>query len=454
VQRLADRGLLVDTVSNSEDTALSWAAREGHLDVVRFVVERGADVNRQNPHGCTPLMYAASGRHPQIVTFLLEHGADATIEDQHDRSALTIALDGQTARPWDATAEEVEALPVRSKRVISALTAAHPHGEAVVAHWKADAEEGERRWLRCFRRLYRLLQDYQGQQIFSDVLEPFIPHARETLSELAPYRRLNTPENPYEVHHWDLYQWYALGRVNDFLLLGFQAGDQLDWNGAFQSEYYREYMRNWHADLCDWHGPAIHPQEYLRFFEALGFRAFGTVPFSPFFHEVVEVVEDSSLPGIAVEHVFWPGLMFGEMLFSRAAVRVRCNHAVMRKEVAERSRLYFTFWRRRREASDLSHGWGSNSQWGNWLRRDYIHAGCFHYNVDGEYLLDETYWQRTRGEEGNRRSGEGLTLEARIELLTHRCLVRTAEPEHHYWPYNDRHIEPGASAWSHAIQAD
>ncbi|GIH79303.1 hypothetical protein Plo01_57320 [Planobispora longispora] len=35
-----------------------------------------------------------------------------------------------------------------------------------------------------------------------------------------------------------------------------------------------------------------------------------------------------------------------------------------RRGVADRSTLYRTFWRRSRPTADLSHGWGSDSQWG------------------------------------------------------------------------------------------
>ncbi|MFD0531918.1 hypothetical protein ACFQ1I_43790 [Kitasatospora arboriphila] len=46
--------------------------------------------------------------------------------------------------------------------------------------------------------------------------------------------------------------------------------------------------------------------------------------FDPFLHEIVEVeqADDPAAP-IEVTEVLWPGLMLGELLFSRAGVRVR-----------------------------------------------------------------------------------------------------------------------------------
>ena len=40
-------------------------------------------------------------------------------------------------------------------------------------------------------------------------------------------------------------------------------------------------------------------------------------------------------------------------------------------------------------ASDLSHGWGHNSQWRTDFRRDYEESAELHYNVDGRWLIGE-----------------------------------------------------------------
>jgi len=53
------------------------AARAGQLDAVKVLVSRGANINAHEKfRGQTALMWAAAERHPQIVKFLLEHGAD------------------------------------------------------------------------------------------------------------------------------------------------------------------------------------------------------------------------------------------------------------------------------------------------------------------------------------------------------------------------------------------
>jgi hypothetical protein len=74
--------------------------------------------------------------------------------------------------------------------------------------------------------------------------------------------------------------------------------------------------------------------------------------------------------------------MIGELVFTRAGVHVRAGseHAV--PGIADRSTLYWEFWRRHRATSDLSFGWGFNSQWRTNFRRDYMTSRGRVYNFD------------------------------------------------------------------------
>ncbi|CAI8045734.1 Putative ankyrin repeat protein R840, partial [Geodia barretti] len=60
------------------DTALMKAAGQGHIEVVRFLVEQGADLDVRNRQDQNALMFAAAGGHLAVVVFLIDSGADVS----------------------------------------------------------------------------------------------------------------------------------------------------------------------------------------------------------------------------------------------------------------------------------------------------------------------------------------------------------------------------------------
>jgi hypothetical protein len=55
---------------------LYWAVLNGHMETVKILVDRGADVNAPNDAGWTPLMVAVYRGQGNIVKLLIERGAD------------------------------------------------------------------------------------------------------------------------------------------------------------------------------------------------------------------------------------------------------------------------------------------------------------------------------------------------------------------------------------------
>ncbi|KAI3410942.1 hypothetical protein GPALN_003025 [Globodera pallida] len=66
---------------------LRIAALHGHLPVVRFLVENGADINATDRDSFTPLMSSAREGHPLIVQFLLDRGADKNLRSEEGMTA-------------------------------------------------------------------------------------------------------------------------------------------------------------------------------------------------------------------------------------------------------------------------------------------------------------------------------------------------------------------------------
>ncbi|CAN0046151.1 unnamed protein product, partial [Ascophyllum nodosum] len=85
----------------SEDgmTALDWAAFLGNVDVLKMLVENGADVRGSGPRGDTPLHFAvkcksvgASEASCEAITALLLHGAEVDAADNFGETPLVIAI--------------------------------------------------------------------------------------------------------------------------------------------------------------------------------------------------------------------------------------------------------------------------------------------------------------------------------------------------------------------------
>ena len=75
--------------------ALYIAARNGHVEVAKFLLEKGADINCRGFFGAPGLHWAAIHGHKAMVEFLIGHSADLTLRDQQFNStALGWALEG------------------------------------------------------------------------------------------------------------------------------------------------------------------------------------------------------------------------------------------------------------------------------------------------------------------------------------------------------------------------
>jgi len=75
VKQLIAQGANVNAHDEHGRTALMSAVRKGHREIVRMLLDAGADPNLQTSYGATALSMA-SGHHPDIVRMLLDAGAD------------------------------------------------------------------------------------------------------------------------------------------------------------------------------------------------------------------------------------------------------------------------------------------------------------------------------------------------------------------------------------------
>jgi len=300
-----------------------------------------------------------------------------------------------------------------------------------------------------FRSLFGELNGYLGANAYEEVLLPWLPRAREAMAILGRYGdpaaiawRTDDPDpcsgGDRHRYYTCLEHLYALSRVSDLLLVSFEPiRPELLVGGSGPVSPGEPWVP----------GAVVTAEQRLAWWQALGMTPISeTQPFHPFYHEivVVEQAEDPAEP-ITVTATLWTGFLLGQLLFARAGVAVRGGRDHIAKEIAETSRLYWSYWRNNRRAVDLSHGWGHNSQWATGFRRDYVTHDAYHYNVDGFNdeaipLLDAD------GRVDPAATTEELSPRGALEVMTHRCLV--TEPEG-FWEIfldNYTHREPRAPA--------
>jgi ankyrin repeat protein len=97
VKFLVSKGADVNVRDNVRDnTPLSDAAFSGNLTVVEFLVSKGANVNTKNDEGCTPLIRTLWSENLTVAEFLVSKGANVDAKDNKGWTLLHIAADNHS----------------------------------------------------------------------------------------------------------------------------------------------------------------------------------------------------------------------------------------------------------------------------------------------------------------------------------------------------------------------
>jgi len=103
VRFLAEKGADINAVASNGSgyNALTGSVTSGHTELVKWLLETGADPNYRYGPGYTPLLAAAANGRLEIVKLLLAHSADLRATSNDGKSALALA----TERNHSAVAE-------------------------------------------------------------------------------------------------------------------------------------------------------------------------------------------------------------------------------------------------------------------------------------------------------------------------------------------------------------
>jgi transglutaminase-like putative cysteine protease len=88
---LIEEGAGVNAEDFGGETPLHIAAAKGHKEIAELLIAKGADVNAKNNWGETPLHTSAAKGHKEIVEYLVGKGADVNIRENEGKTPLKLA---------------------------------------------------------------------------------------------------------------------------------------------------------------------------------------------------------------------------------------------------------------------------------------------------------------------------------------------------------------------------
>ena len=115
LQFLLAESIDIQPLINKNNKLLLAAVRSyKRLDLVKFLIEQGVDINSQDNHGITALMVAAYHDQVEIIPFLLDNGAKVDIKAANGMTAKMYAIDGcqidsfELLQQYDSSSCDVE----------------------------------------------------------------------------------------------------------------------------------------------------------------------------------------------------------------------------------------------------------------------------------------------------------------------------------------------------------
>jgi len=96
VKKLVDKGAEIDLMDKGGYTAMMLAASNNFSEVVDLLIQNGADINHiELTHGWSALIWAAKRGHRETVEVLLKHQPDKMLQDDEQKTALDHARENQ-----------------------------------------------------------------------------------------------------------------------------------------------------------------------------------------------------------------------------------------------------------------------------------------------------------------------------------------------------------------------
>ena len=71
---------------------MHYAVSEGHQEIVKLLIKKGADLNEKDMDGWIPLLYASAEGQVEVVDLLIAAGTDVNTKDRDGDTSLNWAI--------------------------------------------------------------------------------------------------------------------------------------------------------------------------------------------------------------------------------------------------------------------------------------------------------------------------------------------------------------------------
>ena len=146
VEAELQRGTPVDITNHFDQTALEWAVCYDHFDIVDVLLHHGADINHQHSYNGEHIIHNLAGRKgvpgvqaAELIKQLVQRGANPNLVMHDGATPLMVAArDGVTTPNMDVLLKLTTDINARDKQGMTALSLARQHGHAAVARSLQD----------------------------------------------------------------------------------------------------------------------------------------------------------------------------------------------------------------------------------------------------------------------------------------------------------------------------
>lgn len=130
VKQAIEAGTDVNATTQYGNTALSYACNKGHLEIVRYLLDKGATINTKDKfYDSSPISWAVYGKHFEIAKLLLERGADevgmvlSEAIDQDQPALVDAALASKGLKPEHVASALAKAKAKNDQALLAKLEA-------------------------------------------------------------------------------------------------------------------------------------------------------------------------------------------------------------------------------------------------------------------------------------------------------------------------------------------